>query len=49
MSAKINSQPVCQSRSRGGLNSKIHALVDTNGLPLRLANLGNFANEQILF
>jgi transposase len=26
-----------QSRSRGGLTSKIHALVDTNGLPVRLA------------
>jgi hypothetical protein len=24
-------------RSRGGLTSKIHAVVDTNGLPLRLA------------
>jgi hypothetical protein len=24
-------------RSRGGLTSKIHALVDKNGLPLRLA------------
>jgi Transposase DDE domain len=24
-------------RSRGGLTSKIHALVDTNGLPVRLA------------
>ncbi len=26
-------------RSRGGLTSKIHALVDTNGLPIRLTNL----------
>ena len=24
-------------RSRGGLTSKIHALVDTNGLPIRQA------------
>jgi hypothetical protein len=24
-------------RSRGGLTSKIHAVVDTNGLPIRLA------------
>ena len=24
-------------RSRGGLTSKIHALVDSNGLPVRLA------------
>jgi len=24
-------------RSRGGLTSKIHALVDTNGRPIRLA------------
>jgi hypothetical protein len=24
-------------RSRGGLTSKIHAVVDTNGLPVRLA------------
>jgi transposase len=27
----------CMGRSRGGLTSKIHALVDTNGLPVRLA------------
>src|SRR5881275_2724752 len=29
----------CQSmgRSRGGLTSKIHAVVDSNGLPIRLA------------
>jgi len=26
-------------RSRGGLTSKIHAVVDTNGLPVRLALL----------
>jgi len=25
------------ARSRGGLTSKIHALVDTHGLPVRLA------------
>jgi hypothetical protein len=24
-------------RSRGGLTSKIHAVIDTNGLPIRLA------------
>jgi transposase len=27
----------CMGRSRGGLTSKIHALVDTNDLPVRLA------------
>ncbi|MBR0706291.1 MULTISPECIES: IS5 family transposase [Bradyrhizobium] len=27
----------CMGRSRGGLTSKIHAVVDTNGLPVRLA------------
>src|SRR6266550_4504850 len=27
----------CMGRSRGGLTSKIHALVDTNGRPIRLA------------
>ena len=27
----------CMGRSRGGLTSKIHALVDSNGLPVRLA------------
>lgn len=27
----------CMGRSRGGLTSKIHALVDANGLPVRLA------------
>jgi transposase len=27
----------CMGRSRGGLTSKIHAVVDTNGLPVRVA------------
>jgi hypothetical protein len=30
-------RPQSVGRSRGGLTSKIHALVDTNGLPIRLA------------
>jgi transposase len=30
-------QPQLMGRSRGGLTSKIHAVVDSNGLPVRLA------------
>jgi hypothetical protein len=29
--------PAPLGRSRGGLTSKIHAVVNTNGLPVRLA------------
>jgi transposase len=35
-------------RSRGGLTSKIHALVDTNGLPVRLALTGGEAHDNRL-
>src|ERR1700760_4982467 len=30
-------EPASMGRSRGGLTSKIHAVVDSNGLPVRLA------------
>jgi len=32
-------------RSRGGLTSKIHVLVDTNGLPIRLAQAPGEAHD----
>jgi transposase len=35
-------------RSRGGLTSKIHALVDTNGLPIRLALTSGEAHDNRL-
>jgi hypothetical protein len=35
----------CMGRSRGGLTSKIHVLVDTNGLPLRLAMTAGEAHD----
>ena len=35
-------------RSRGGLTSKIHALVDTNGLPIRLALTAGEAHDNQL-
>jgi len=35
-------------RSRGGLTSKIHALVDTNGLPVRLALTAGEARDNRL-
>lgn len=35
-------------RSRGGLTSKIHALVDTNGLPVRLALTAGKAHDNRL-
>ena len=35
-------------RSRGGLTSKIHALVDTNGLPIRLALTAGQAHDNRL-
>lgn len=35
-------------RSRGGLNSKIHAVVDTNGLPMRLALTAGEAHDNRL-
>jgi hypothetical protein len=36
------------SRSRGGLTSKIHAVVDTNGLPVRLALTSGEAHDNRL-
>jgi transposase len=38
----------CMGRSRGGLTSKIHALVDTNGLPVRLARSAGEAHDNRL-
>jgi hypothetical protein len=35
-------------RSRGGLTSKIHALVDTNGVPVRLALTAGEAHDNRL-
>jgi IS5 family transposase len=35
-------------RSRGGLTSKIHAIVDTNGLPVRLALSAGEAHDNRL-
>ena len=35
-------------RSRGGLTSKIHAVVDTNGLPIRLALTAGEAHDNRL-
>jgi len=35
-------------RSRGGLTSKIHAVVDTNGLPLRLGLTAGEAHDNRL-
>ena len=34
--------------SRGGLSSKIHVLVDTNGLPVRLALTAGEAHDNRL-
>src|SRR5579872_3076570 len=36
-------------RSRGGLTSKIHAVVDTNGLPVHLALTPGEAHESVVF
>ena len=35
-------------RSRGGLTSKIHAVVDTNGLPVRLGLTAGEAHDNRL-
>jgi transposase len=35
-------------RSRGGLTSKIHAVVDTHGLPIRLALTAGEAHDNRL-
>src|SRR5690242_279178 len=46
MSALAGAQSM--GRSRGGLTSKIHALVDTNGLPVRLALTAGEAHDNRL-
>src|SRR6266446_10991149 len=37
-----------RTRSRGGLTSKIHAIVDTNGLPVRLGLTAGEAHDNRL-
>jgi transposase len=44
----IRNKKQCMGRSRGGLISKIHALVDTNGLPIRLALTAGEAHDNRL-
>ena len=44
----IRNRRQTMGRSRGGLTSKIHALVDTNGLPVRLALTAGEANNNRL-
>jgi hypothetical protein len=44
----IRNRRQCMGRSRGGLTSKIHALVDTNGLPVRLALTAGEAHDNRL-
>jgi len=38
----------CTGRSRGGLTTKIHAVVDSNGLPLRLALTGGQQHDSLI-
>ena len=38
----------CTGRSRGGLTTKIHAVVDRNGLPLRLALTGGQQHDSLI-
>ncbi len=38
----------CTGRSRGGLTTKIHAVVDRNGLPLRLALTGGQQHDNLI-
>lgn len=38
----------CIGRSRGGLTTKIHAVVDRNGLPLRLALTGGQQHDSLI-
>ncbi len=44
--ARNNSQ--CMGRSRGGLSSKIHAVVDANGLPVQIALTAGEAHDNRL-
>jgi len=44
----IRNRKQSMGRSRGGLTSKIHALVDSNGLPVRLALTGGEAHDNRL-
>src|ERR1700761_928156 len=44
----IRNRKQSMGRSRGGLTSKIHALVDTNGLPVRLALSAGEAHDNRL-
>jgi len=44
----IRNRRQSMGRSRGGLTSKIHALVDTNGLPVRLALTAGEAHDNRL-
>jgi transposase len=44
----IRNKRQSMGRSRGGLTSKIHALVDTNGLPIRLAVTAGEAHDNRL-
>jgi transposase len=44
----IRNKRQSMGRSRGGLTSKIHALVDTNGLPIRLALTAGEAHDNRL-
>jgi transposase len=44
----IGNRRQSMGRSRGGLTSKIHALVDTNGLPVRLALTAGEAHDNRL-
>ena len=44
----IDTSIVRMGRSRGGLTSKIHAVVDTNGLPVRLGlTAGDFGSHDL--
>jgi transposase len=44
----IRNRKESMGRSRGGLTSKIHAVVDTNGLPIRLALTAGEAHDNRL-
>jgi transposase len=44
----IRNRKQSMGRSRGGLTSKIHAVVDTNGLPVRLALTAGEAHDNCL-
>ena len=44
----IRNRKQSMGRSRGGLTSKIHAVVDTNGLPIRLALTAGEAHDNRL-